>query len=67
MKLKNRQNESIDIKEWLPFGESIEEGTKAFIGDGDVLYIGLGDSYMSVSVCQNSSNYKLKISPVHVK
>lgn len=42
MKLKNRQNELIEIEEWLPFGESIEEGTKAFIGDGDVLYIGFG-------------------------
>lgn len=57
MKLKNRQKESLEMEDWLPSGESMEEGTKAFIGDRDVLSIDLGDSYMSMFVKTQTTIY----------
>lgn len=32
MKLKNRQKESLEMEEWLPSGESMEEGKKFLSG-----------------------------------
>lgn len=44
--------------------KSVGPGTRVketFWGDGNVSYLDLGDSYISVYICQNSSNCTLKI------
>lgn len=43
----------------------LKRAQEAFSGDGDVLHIDLGDSYMKVYICQNSSNCTLKISSIY--